>query len=40
MCILLSLSRVVFAVSFSLLLVAQIARMIMEYGDNKFDYTG
>jgi len=32
--------KVVFAVSFSLLLVAQIARMIMEYGDNKFDYTG
>jgi len=32
--------KVVFVVSFSLLLVAQIARMIMEYGDNKFDYTG
>ena len=34
------LTRVVFVVSFSLLLVAQIIRMITEYGDNRFDYTG
>ncbi|KAL9962978.1 hypothetical protein ACROYT_G032137 [Oculina patagonica] len=32
--------KVVFAVSFFCLLAAQVARMIMEYGENKFDYTG
>ncbi|XP_031558739.1 lysophospholipid acyltransferase 1-like [Actinia tenebrosa] len=32
--------KVVFGVSFSILLVAQIYRMVLSYGTNHFDYTG
>lgn len=32
--------RVVFVVSFVLLSAAQIFRMFIEYGINRFDYTG
>ena len=39
-CIVISLSRVVFVVSFFCLLAAQVTRMIMDYGENKLDYTG
>ena len=38
--ILLSLSRVVIVVSLIWLSVGQIARMILYYGINRFDYSG